>query len=82
MITTVLFKGDFYLGIFLPQWIIIYSVLTYVAHYIEKISKMKFLQNKSNKELRNDLWHIIEVVPAGILVYDPLTKNVVMMNSE
>jgi len=32
--------------------------------------------------MKNDFRHILEIVPEAILIYDPNTKDVVMMNAE
>ena len=57
-------------------------VLTYKTYFMERKSKMEFLQIKQNKTMKKELRHMLEVVPEGILIYDPETQNVVMTNTE
>lgn len=62
--------------------IIFCIILVFIAYFCDKKGKEEFLQVKLNKRLNEEMRHIIEVVPEGILIYDPHTKDVIMANTE
>jgi uncharacterized membrane protein len=70
------------MGVIIPQFILLYVVLTYKTYFIEKKYKSEFLQIKQNKTMKREFRHMLEVVPEGILIYEPNTNQVVMTNSE
>ena len=59
-----------------------FLVLSYKTYFMERKYKLEFLQIKQNKTMRRELRHMLEVLPEGILIYDPTTNHVVMTNTE
>ena len=70
------------MGVIIPQFVLLYMVLTYKTYFVELKYKSEFLQIKQNKTLKREFRHMLEVVPEGILIYDPTTKNTLMANTE
>ncbi|TNV84459.1 hypothetical protein FGO68_gene5675 [Halteria grandinella] len=84
-VSMLLFLGvtqQFYMGLILPQMVIFCIILVFISYFCDKKSKEEFLQVKLNMRLNEEMRHIIEVVPEGILIYDPHTKDVLMANTE
>ena len=57
-------------------------MLAYLAYFCERRIKTEFLQLKENEQMKDELRHILEVVPEAILIYNPIRKQIVMMNTE
>ena len=49
-------------------------MLIYISYFCESKYKHEFLQIKYNRKLKNELKHILEIVPEAIVIYDPKTK--------
>lgn len=52
------------------------------TYFLEKKLKSEFLQIKFNKTLRKELRYVLEVIPEGILIYDPESNKIKMVNSD
>jgi uncharacterized protein YqgQ len=85
LVTTMLsliFNLDYYLGFIIPQICIQQVVYTYIAYFCEKRTKYEFIQLRENSLMKDELRYMLESVPEAILIYSPLTKEVLMMNTE
>ena len=62
------------MGVNVPQFALLFITLAYMNYFIEKKFKSEFLQIKQNKTMKREFRHMLEVVPEGILIYEP-TSN-------
>ncbi len=53
-----------------------------VAYLCEKNYKLEFLHLKYNREMKNDLKQVFELVPEAIFVYNPKSYEILMSNTE
>jgi c-di-AMP phosphodiesterase-like protein len=87
LVVTVIYFGvkqKLYLGVLIPQFVLIYFLLTYLAFFCERRSKTEFLRTLDSMELQteDDFKNLIEQVPESILLFDPDTHIVSIMNNE
>ncbi len=84
LVVSVLFFGlkqKLYLGTLIPQFVLIYFLLTYLAFFCEKRTKTEFLRTQENQELKDEFKSLLEQVPESILLFEPNTHIVSIMNN-
>ena len=54
----------------------------FIGYFCESKYKNEFLQLKYSRKLMNEFKHILEKVPESIVIYDEISRDVLMTNTE
>jgi hypothetical protein len=69
---------NMYLGIVIPQQVLLFFVLSLICYFCENKYKQEFLSIKYNKKLKNEFKLVLDLIPEGIVIYDPNNNSQIM----